>query len=152
MSKSPYPSRRARDVSHYDLHARGALTPHTRASHTRAGPNILYALDPKFYVRARTHAHSSTHARTHARARAHTHTPQVSHVYNLGLIGTPADYLHRAGRCGRIGQVNKCYWGTSIHMSFDIRFGRIGQVWGGRGGGGIQNRRCGEGLCRRGAR
>lgn len=29
---------------------------------------------------------------------------EVSHVYNLGLVGTPADYLHRAGRCGRIGQ------------------------------------------------
>jgi len=30
--------------------------------------------------------------------------PQVTHVFNLGLIGTAADYVHRAGRVGRIGQ------------------------------------------------
>jgi len=30
--------------------------------------------------------------------------PNVTHVFNLGIVGTAADYLHRAGRCGRIGQ------------------------------------------------
>jgi len=30
--------------------------------------------------------------------------PNVTHVLNLGIVGTAADYLHRAGRCGRIGQ------------------------------------------------
>jgi superfamily II DNA/RNA helicase len=30
--------------------------------------------------------------------------PNVTHVFNLGILGTAADYLHRAGRCGRIGQ------------------------------------------------
>lgn len=29
--------------------------------------------------------------------------PAVSHVYNLGAPASPADYLHRAGRAGRIG-------------------------------------------------
>ncbi|KAK9828026.1 hypothetical protein WJX81_001394 [Elliptochloris bilobata] len=29
--------------------------------------------------------------------------PAVSHVYSLGPPATPADYLHRAGRAGRIG-------------------------------------------------
>lgn len=28
----------------------------------------------------------------------------MTHVFNLGLIGTAADYVHRAGRVGRIGQ------------------------------------------------
>jgi len=31
--------------------------------------------------------------------------PAVTHVFNLGLVGSAADYLHRAGRAGRIGQV-----------------------------------------------
>ena len=30
--------------------------------------------------------------------------PQVTTVYNLGIVGSAADYLHRAGRVGRIGQ------------------------------------------------
>ena len=30
--------------------------------------------------------------------------PNITHVFNLGIVGTSADYLHRAGRCGRIGQ------------------------------------------------
>ena len=30
--------------------------------------------------------------------------PQVTDVYNLGIVGSAADYLHRAGRVGRIGQ------------------------------------------------
>ena len=30
--------------------------------------------------------------------------PNITHVFNLGILGTTADYLHRAGRCGRIGQ------------------------------------------------
>mmetsp|Transcript_16318 Transcript_16318/g.54648 ORF Transcript_16318/g.54648 Transcript_16318/m.54648 type:complete len:210 (+) Transcript_16318:129-758(+) len=30
--------------------------------------------------------------------------PNVTHVFNLGIVGTAADYLHRAGRVGRIGQ------------------------------------------------
>ncbi len=30
--------------------------------------------------------------------------PNVTHVFNLGIVGTDADYLHRAGRVGRIGQ------------------------------------------------
>lgn len=29
--------------------------------------------------------------------------PAVSHVYNLGPADTPTEYLHRAGRAGRIG-------------------------------------------------
>ena len=33
--------------------------------------------------------------------------PAVTHVFNLGLVGSAADYLHRAGRAGRIGQVLK---------------------------------------------
>jgi len=28
----------------------------------------------------------------------------VTHVLNLGIVGSQADYLHRAGRVGRIGQ------------------------------------------------
>ena len=30
--------------------------------------------------------------------------PAVTHVLNLGIIGGAADYVHRAGRVGRIGQ------------------------------------------------
>lgn len=30
--------------------------------------------------------------------------PNITHVFNLGIVGTAADYMHRAGRCGRIGQ------------------------------------------------
>jgi len=30
--------------------------------------------------------------------------PAVTDVYNLGIVGSAADYLHRAGRIGRIGQ------------------------------------------------
>mmetsp|Transcript_39381 Transcript_39381/g.124224 ORF Transcript_39381/g.124224 Transcript_39381/m.124224 type:complete len:449 (+) Transcript_39381:113-1459(+) len=30
--------------------------------------------------------------------------PQVTHVINLGIVGSAADYVHRAGRVGRIGQ------------------------------------------------
>ena len=30
--------------------------------------------------------------------------PNITHVYNLGIVGSAGDYLHRAGRCGRIGQ------------------------------------------------
>jgi superfamily II DNA/RNA helicase len=30
--------------------------------------------------------------------------PSVTHVFNLGLVGSAADYLHRAGRVGRLGQ------------------------------------------------
>mmetsp|Transcript_1770 Transcript_1770/g.3627 ORF Transcript_1770/g.3627 Transcript_1770/m.3627 type:complete len:200 (+) Transcript_1770:138-737(+) len=30
--------------------------------------------------------------------------PQVTHVFNLGIVGAPVDYLHRAGRIGRVGQ------------------------------------------------
>jgi superfamily II DNA/RNA helicase len=29
---------------------------------------------------------------------------QVTHVINLGIVGSHADYVHRAGRVGRIGQ------------------------------------------------
>lgn len=29
--------------------------------------------------------------------------PNVTHVFNLGVVGEPTDYLHRAGRAGRIG-------------------------------------------------
>ena len=32
---------------------------------------------------------------------------QVSHVYNLGLPPSATDYLHRAGRTGRIGSTIK---------------------------------------------
>jgi superfamily II DNA/RNA helicase len=28
----------------------------------------------------------------------------VTHVFNLGIVGSDADYVHRAGRVGRIGQ------------------------------------------------
>ena len=30
--------------------------------------------------------------------------PHVTDVFNLGIVGSAADYLHRAGRIGRIGQ------------------------------------------------
>ena len=30
--------------------------------------------------------------------------PQVTDVFNLGIVGSPADYVHRAGRVGRVGQ------------------------------------------------
>ena len=30
--------------------------------------------------------------------------PDVTEVFNLGIVGSAADYLHRAGRVGRIGQ------------------------------------------------
>lgn len=30
--------------------------------------------------------------------------PQVTHIFNLGIVGKPVDYLHRAGRVGRVGQ------------------------------------------------
>ena len=30
--------------------------------------------------------------------------PGVTDVFNLGIVGSAADYLHRAGRLGRIGQ------------------------------------------------
>ncbi len=30
--------------------------------------------------------------------------PQVTDVLNLGIVGSAADYVHRAGRVGRIGQ------------------------------------------------
>ena len=30
--------------------------------------------------------------------------PAVTDVFNLGIVGSAADYLHRAGRIGRIGQ------------------------------------------------
>lgn len=30
--------------------------------------------------------------------------PQVTDVYNLGIVGSAADYVHRAGRVGRVGQ------------------------------------------------
>mmetsp|Transcript_13359 Transcript_13359/g.35542 ORF Transcript_13359/g.35542 Transcript_13359/m.35542 type:complete len:123 (+) Transcript_13359:1-369(+) len=33
--------------------------------------------------------------------------PQVTTVLNLGIIGSAADYLHRAGRVGRIGQARR---------------------------------------------
>jgi superfamily II DNA/RNA helicase len=31
--------------------------------------------------------------------------PEVSHVYNVGLPSDSTDYLHRAGRAGRIGGI-----------------------------------------------
>jgi len=31
--------------------------------------------------------------------------PQVTDVLNLGIVGSPADYVHRAGRVGRVGQL-----------------------------------------------
>ena len=31
--------------------------------------------------------------------------PMVTDVLNLGIVGSPADYVHRAGRVGRVGQV-----------------------------------------------
>lgn len=33
--------------------------------------------------------------------------PQVTDVLNVGLVGSPADYVHRAGRVGRIGQLER---------------------------------------------
>lgn len=33
--------------------------------------------------------------------------PQVTDVLNLGIVGTSADYVHRAGRVGRVGQMEK---------------------------------------------
>lgn len=33
--------------------------------------------------------------------------PGVSDVLNLGIIGSPADYVHRAGRIGRVGQLSR---------------------------------------------
>jgi len=33
--------------------------------------------------------------------------PQVTDVLNLGIIGSPADYVHRAGRVGRVGQTER---------------------------------------------
>ena len=33
--------------------------------------------------------------------------PQVTHVLNLGIVGSAADYVHRAGRVGRVGQLAK---------------------------------------------
>ena len=32
---------------------------------------------------------------------------QVTDVLNLGIIGSPADYVHRAGRVGRVGQTER---------------------------------------------
>ena len=29
--------------------------------------------------------------------------PQVTDVLNLGIVGSAADYVHRAGRVGRVG-------------------------------------------------
>lgn len=31
----------------------------------------------------------------------------MTHVFNLGIVGSDADYVHRAGRVGRIGQRRK---------------------------------------------
>ena len=31
--------------------------------------------------------------------------PQVTDVLNLGIVGSAADYVHRAGRVGRVGQL-----------------------------------------------
>ena len=33
--------------------------------------------------------------------------PHVSDVYNLGIVGSAADYVHRAGRVGRVGQTSR---------------------------------------------
>ncbi len=33
--------------------------------------------------------------------------PQVTDVLNLGIVGSPADYVHRAGRVGRVGQTER---------------------------------------------
>ena len=33
--------------------------------------------------------------------------PQVTDVLNLGIVGSPADYVHRAGRVGRVGQLGR---------------------------------------------
>ena len=33
--------------------------------------------------------------------------PQVTDVLNLGIVGSPADYVHRAGRVGRVGQLSR---------------------------------------------
>jgi superfamily II DNA/RNA helicase len=30
-------------------------------------------------------------------------SPQVTDVLNLGIVGSAADYVHRAGRVGRVG-------------------------------------------------
>ena len=32
---------------------------------------------------------------------------QVTDVFNLGIVGSPDDYVHRAGRIGRIGQAGR---------------------------------------------
>ncbi|KAJ1470326.1 hypothetical protein T484DRAFT_1641576, partial [Baffinella frigidus] len=44
--------------------------------------------------------------------------PAVTHVFNLGLVGSAADYLHRAGRAGRIGQV-------SYGWAFELRYSYV---------------------------
>jgi len=33
--------------------------------------------------------------------------PQVTDVLNLGIVGNSADYVHRAGRVGRVGQLSR---------------------------------------------
>ena len=33
--------------------------------------------------------------------------PQVTDVFNLGIVGSAADYVHRAGRVGRVGQLSR---------------------------------------------
>lgn len=33
--------------------------------------------------------------------------PQVTDVLNLGIVGSAADYVHRAGRVGRVGQLSR---------------------------------------------
>ncbi len=33
--------------------------------------------------------------------------PAVTHVFNMGVVGSSADYVHRAGRVGRVGQLRR---------------------------------------------
>jgi len=67
--------------------------------------------------RNRSHTHTTkTRSQTDKRqGRRHAHSvcslcvdliscAQVTHVFNLGIVGSDADYVHRAGRVGRIGQ------------------------------------------------
>lgn len=51
--------------------------------------------------------------------------PGVTHVFNLGIVGTPADYLHRAGRVGRIGQQDM---GKVISVLQEEEAERLGQL------------------------
>ena len=62
----------------------------------------------------RPHAHAYAHAHLHARSQVLVTTaaatrgldfPRVTDVINLGIVGSAADYVHRAGRVGRIGQL-----------------------------------------------